>query len=366
MRDNLFPPGEFIRDELDARHWTQEDLAAILGRPLKTVNNIISAKKQITPKTAQELGAAFGTSAELWLNLEVAYRLTLEKQEQADVAHRARLYDFAPVKDMSRRQWITKCDTAAALDAELCTFFQISSVDQNPQLSVAARKSTGDKGLTSAQRAWIFRAKQLAAVLDVNEYSKTALDRHLTELHALTVSEQEIRKVPQVLAQMGIRFVVVEHLPHTKIDGAAFWLDGTPVIVLSLRYGRIDGFWHTLIHELSHIRHRDGLVIDNDLVGATRQVASDEREVRADNEASAFLIPPETLDSFVARVRPRFSKQRIIGFANLHQIHPGIVVGQLQHREAIKFSHSREMLVDIRSILTEAAPTDGWGVDPGL
>lgn len=71
----VFPPGEFLREELEARGWTQTDLAEILGWPLQAVNAIINGKKEITPETAIALGAAFGTSAELWLNLESAYRL---------------------------------------------------------------------------------------------------------------------------------------------------------------------------------------------------------------------------------------------------------------------------------------------------
>jgi len=367
INEDLFPPGEFIRDELDARNWTQEDLAIILGRPLKTVNQIISAKKQITPQTAQELAAAFGTSAELWVNLEGAYRLASERREQGSVSRRARLYELAPVKDMIRRRWISECHGVEALEGGVLAFFQISSLDEEPQLTAAARKAAGHATMTPAQRAWLFRAKRLACVLQVKRYSKSALEQHLAPLHALTVMEEEIRQVPQVLAQMGIRLVVVEPLPRTKIDGATFWLDSrSPVIVLSLRYDRIDGFWHTLIHELSHIRHQDGVALDDELVGASRQAGSDDKERRADREASEFLIPPEKLDSFIARVGPRFSKRRIIQFANLHQIHPGIVVGQLQHRGAIKYSHSREMLVGVRGIVTESTLTDGWGIHPGI
>jgi len=365
--DNLFSPGEFIRDEIGARGWTQEDLAVILGRPLKTVNHIISAKKQITPQTAQELAAAFGTSAALWMNLETAYRLGLEKQEQDSVARRANLYELAPVKDMIRRGWIAEADTVDELEAEVCRFFGIAAPDQEPRLAAAARRSSTHADLTPAQRAWLFRAKNLASVLQAKKYSKAALEKYLPQLHALTVSEQEIRKVPEVLTEMGIRFVVVEHLPRTKIDGAAFWLDrDAPVIVLSLRYGRIDGFWHTLIHELNHIRNRDGVTVDNDLVGSSRRSSDDEMERRADRAASEFLISASKLNSFIARVRPRFSKQRIVQFANLHQVHPGIVVGQLQYRDAIRYSHSREMLVDVRSIVTESTLTDGWGVDPSV
>jgi HTH-type transcriptional regulator/antitoxin HigA len=66
------------------------------------------------------------------------------------------------------------------------------------------------------------------------------------------------------------------------------------------------------------------------------------------------------MQAFIARHRPRFSKQAIYGFSELISIHPGIVVGQLQHRKAIGYSHSREMLVPVRDFVTEVAVTDGW------
>jgi addiction module HigA family antidote len=72
-----FPPGDFIREELEARGWTQADLAGILGRPLQTVNQIVNGRKRITEQTAVELASAFGTSPDLWLNLETSYRLSL-------------------------------------------------------------------------------------------------------------------------------------------------------------------------------------------------------------------------------------------------------------------------------------------------
>jgi HTH-type transcriptional regulator / antitoxin HigA len=75
MPAEVFPPGEFIRDELDARGWTQGDLAQIMGRPLRLVNELIAGKKQITPETARGLAKAFGDDdAMYWMNLDSAYR----------------------------------------------------------------------------------------------------------------------------------------------------------------------------------------------------------------------------------------------------------------------------------------------------
>ena len=71
MSDDLRParlvlPGRILKQELDARDWTQRDLAAILGRPEQAISEIVNGTKQITPETSLELSQAFGTSPEFW------------------------------------------------------------------------------------------------------------------------------------------------------------------------------------------------------------------------------------------------------------------------------------------------------------
>src|SRR5207249_11322864 len=85
----VFPPGAFIREELEARGWSQRDLAEVLGRPFQAVNAIVNGRKQITPRTARELEAAFGSSAAFWLNLEMAYQLHHEDRPDPAIARRA-------------------------------------------------------------------------------------------------------------------------------------------------------------------------------------------------------------------------------------------------------------------------------------
>ena len=70
-----FPPGEHLRDELTERGWTVAQLAEMMGRPSHVVSEILEAQIEITPDLAQVLSAALGTSTQLWLNLEAAYRL---------------------------------------------------------------------------------------------------------------------------------------------------------------------------------------------------------------------------------------------------------------------------------------------------
>lgn len=88
-RAGVLPPGEFIREELEARGWSQSGFAKILGRPLQAVNEIINGRKRITAETAKEIAAAFGTSPELWLNLENAYRLAQTAEPDPAIKKRA-------------------------------------------------------------------------------------------------------------------------------------------------------------------------------------------------------------------------------------------------------------------------------------
>jgi len=368
---HAFSPGEYIRDELEARGWTQLDLATIMGRPLRTVNEIISAKKSVTPETAVGLAKAFGTSAELWLNLEGSYRLAMVKDDDTEVAHKAKIFGLAPVNEMTKREWIKPHNTVDELEKSVLAFFEIATLDDKPKVSFAARKSTSYDNITPAQLAWFYRAKHIAAGMQVKKYSKDNLIGLVKTLRSLAGHVEELRHIPKLLADAGIRFLVIEHLTGSKIDGGAFWLGKNktePAIVLSIRYDRVDGLWHTLGHELGHIHNEDDFSLDIDLVNenADARTQKPESEIKADEFAEQLTIQRSELDDFIVRTKPLYAKKKIEGFAARIGVHPGIVVGQLQHRKEISYSHSREMLVKVRDIVTSTAQTDGWGHKVGL
>jgi HTH-type transcriptional regulator/antitoxin HigA len=114
-------PGRVLLRELDARGWSQRDLAAIMGRPYQAINQIARGVKRITPETARELAQAFGTSPELWMNLEVNYRLQLAKQEkkEREIARRSHLYSLAPVAELIRRGQIEGSDDVDELEKQV-------------------------------------------------------------------------------------------------------------------------------------------------------------------------------------------------------------------------------------------------------
>ena len=337
----------------------------ILGRPLPVVSKIINGKTSITPHTAKDLADAFGVEAERWLRLDSAYRLSRIEGRDDSIRKRAHLYEIAPVKEMEKRGWIGRIDSIQKLERELLHFFGVDTLDQQPVIPFVARSSAKENiEISASHNAWCFRAVQLAKNVNVSKFTRNTFESGCQELKDLAAYPEDIRRVPRTLAGMGIRFVVLEHLQKTKIDGAVLWIgQKSPVIVMSLRYDRIDYFWHTLAHELSHIRHYDAFNLDADLIDAIHSTDREYSDIeeRADREATELLIPKQSMDSFILRVKPFYSKKRIIQFAHRIGIHPGIIAGQLQHRGEIKYTANKEMLAKIRDILTQEALTDGWG-----
>lgn len=368
----VFPPGEFIREEIEARGWSQNDLADIIGRHPNVVSELILGKRSITPDTAKALAVAFGTTAQFWMNLQTSYELGREDNNDTGIARRAKLYELAPIKDMIKRHWIERSENVDVLERQVLKFFEVSSIDQTPAFSCAARKSTSYIQMSSAERAWLVRARQLARAIHAARFSKSSFEKALQKLKTLMANAEDVRHVPKLLAEHGIRFLIVEHLPRTKIDGVTFWLDPeSPVIVLSIRYDRIDSFWYTLSHELAHVRSRDGLgsrqcVLDTELVGDESYAPGDqddrtEEERQADLFAEDFLVTREELNNFIRRTRPLYSKAKIRGFAHRLNVHPGIVVGQLQYRREVTWAYYRMMLEKVRHNIVRSALTDGWG-----
>ena len=82
--DLPIPPGETLAEEIEARDMTQKELATQMNRPPQVINEIIRAKKAITPETALDLERVLGVSAQFWLNLEARYQLTLARNKQRE------------------------------------------------------------------------------------------------------------------------------------------------------------------------------------------------------------------------------------------------------------------------------------------
>lgn len=358
----VFPPGEFLKEELEARGWTQTEFAEIIDKDTRLVSEVISGKRTVTPETAIALGEALGTGPEIWLNLESQYQLSKVRGVEDSIARKARLHSLYPIREMVKRGWLEATRNVDVLQQQLFGFFKISDVEEQPRFLHSAKK-TSYEDITSHQLAWLFHARRIAETQLVKPFSEDAVRNALSTLHSFMTAPEEARHAAPLLASVGVRVVFVETLPGSKIDGACFWLDAKkPVIAMSLRHDRIDNFWFVLRHELEHVLQGHGkseVCLDQEIdSGRPDELPKEERI--ANVEAANFCVPKAQLDDFVARVTPFFSDQKVCLFANRMQVHPGIVVGQLQRR-INRYDLLKKHQVKIRSVVTASGATDGWG-----
>lgn len=79
-------PGEILqKDFLEPLGLTQVALAAHLGIPVQRINELVRGKRGVTAETAWLLAGAFGTTPELWMNLQVGHDLTRAQPKRSAV-----------------------------------------------------------------------------------------------------------------------------------------------------------------------------------------------------------------------------------------------------------------------------------------
>jgi HTH-type transcriptional regulator / antitoxin HigA len=132
-------PGKFIREELDARGWSQRDLAYVLGTSEQAVNLIVAGKRGISPEMAKALGDAFEVSADYFANLQQAYDMSNARAPDPGISRRATLQSVYPVREMIRRGWLADTDISS-LEAQITRFFCKDNLSDVPYLAHAKGK----------------------------------------------------------------------------------------------------------------------------------------------------------------------------------------------------------------------------------
>lgn len=364
-------PGDYIDALLRERQWDQATLAMFLGVDRTGVSRLVSNKKRIDAETALALSDALGVPAERFLDVQQRYdleiaRMTVRPDERK--SDRAALYRSLPITEMIHRGWIRAHDARDVdhVEIELKRLFAIADLSEISAVSFAAKKGDAAEEATPTQLAWIHRVKEVAQNLVVPSFTNQKATAVLPKLRRLLLSAEEVQAVPRIMAEAGIRFVIVESLKSAKIDGVTTWFaPDEPVIGMSLRYDRLDNFWFVLRHELEHVMRGDGqdsyvldAELEGDRAGTSHSVSEQER---AANEAAAnFCVSKDSLQQFISRKAPIFAERDLLGFARTLRVHPGLVAGQIQ-RATQRYELFRKHLVKIRSIVSPNALVDGWG-----
>jgi HTH-type transcriptional regulator / antitoxin HigA len=342
QRDWAVSPGEILQEALEERGMSQSELARRMGRPIKTINEIVNGKAAITPDTAIQLERTLGITATFWNNLEASYREYLARQRaHEELEANAAWVDAFPVKELAEYNLINRGPSKAETLRSLLEFFRVSSPNawETHWLAPTAnfRASPAFEASPHAVAAWLQWGERAAIEIETQPFDAARLQEVLSDIRGLTRREpfaQTVADVQRLLASAGVALVITPEIGKTRLSGAARWLSlDKAVIQLSLRHKSDDHFWFTLFHEGRHLLTGPRM----DFIDADSDDQIDEAEQDADQFARDTLISPDDYAAFVSK--GSFTEQSVRGFAKMVGIAPGIVVGRLQREKLLLPSH---------------------------
>ncbi len=337
-----FGPGYFIREQMEIRGWVQEELADILGISAKHMNSILLDKQPITIENARKLAIAFNTSAQYWLNLDNDYRLWIEQENQVPISvveDKASIYSRMPIRDMIKKGWLSSTKDMKELVKEVKNFWGIQDLEfsfiDEEWLPLCKKSQVYNQFSVSYAATWYQMAKIFSQSFITPPYRKQALEQLYSDMANFTTKDNGIEQFINELNICGVKFFVLPHLEKTYLDGAAFLLEGTPVIVYTARYKRIDNFWFTMAHEIAHIlkhlKEKTPFVLDN-----FREEIKDKLEDEANKIATRHLKHNEILAYLESSIN-YLTVSKVKECSKVLNVHPSIIIGALAFNKKLSY-----------------------------
>ncbi|MGY6521371.1 MAG: HigA family addiction module antitoxin [Mongoliitalea sp.] len=341
-KEMISPPGDTLLETIEYKGISQTDLAKRMGRPIKTINEIIQGKAQITPETAIQLERALDIPASFWLERERNYRLELAEIEDAEqlIQQKDWLKNF-PMKEMMALGWLLpKSKEVVDLMDALLKFFGIGSKDAFYEATCYAyiensafRLTNQEKKNPYALAAWLKQGEKQAEQMEVKIFDKKLFKANLEKIKDIMVAHPEdfFAQLQQLCAEAGVKLVYTPKLPNSKVHGSTRWLNDTPLIQLSNQFKRNDIFWFTFFHEAGHILKHGKKELFVEGINYSEEGRVKEKE--ADDFAIEMTFSEkEELEFLGIKGTSGWSIDQVISFAKKINTHPAIIVGRLEHK----------------------------------
>lgn len=290
-REIISCPGDTLAEHLEYTGMTQAELAERMGRPKKTINEIIRGKAQITPETALQLERVAGIPADFWIELERRYRLRLAEIDESEILLQAG--DWAkrfPCRAMKNLGWISFENGSVNAGKALLAWFNVASPAAYEKFyhgqvyATAYRMSEKNSKDPYAVAAWLRQGERQGDLMEVPDFDKRAFEETLPHLRRLMLSGADnfFLDLQALCQKAGVKVVHTPCLPKAPLHGSTRWVKGRPLIQLSNRFNRPDIFWFTFFHEAGHILKHN----KKDVFVEGLDYSSDGKEKEA--EANAF------------------------------------------------------------------------------
>lgn len=350
-------PGEYLEEWIDDQDLSQQRVAELLGSSRKQVNEIINGRAPITSDTAMRLERVVGIPAGSWLRYEAAYRADLARiSDQENLSAHVDKID-ANAAAYLRTIGATKATLRAPgeLVSDFLAFHRCGTWEAYLHLHEAA--STGDYALAALKESgatveltllttWL-RAAEIAEPFERGRsyaYEEAELRSTMPELRARAAMPDRmmLRDIGNILAGVGVVFMVVDPPKKLPLLGMTRWIDKqVPVIQQTGRWGK-DGFviW-TLFHELGHVL--------NDPRGEMHLEYTTEkkRNGAAEKAANKFAMDVLFGEGGTAQFSGLTSDREIAQKAQEIGIAPGVAVHQMHRRRMLDYRFGNALCIDL-------------------
>jgi HTH-type transcriptional regulator / antitoxin HigA len=318
-------PVDAIEFRMEQAGLTRKDLERYIGSASK-VSEVLNRKRPLSLNMMRALHEGLGIPAEVLLQQPGKDDLPPARYDPQDF----------PFAELVRRgyfsHWQGPLHRARAHGEELLEKLFAPFAGGMPE-QVYCRRSASDVN-TLALAAWQARAVALAEAQEAADYDPGALnERFFDRLVRLSYYDEGPRLVFDLLTKQGVHLVLLGHLPHTYLDGACFLTPaGRPAVGLTLRHDRLDNFWFTLVHELSHVklhlRSEDEAFFDDTEHGVCPE--DDPAEQAADAFTRNALIPDDVWDEEGPELREYPDERDVKALASSLEISEAIIAGRIR------------------------------------
>ena len=334
-------PGEHLDEYLELNGWSQAEFARRAGLTPKLVSDILNGKNPVTPDTAMKLERVLGLKAEIWLSLQSSWDLFQAREKERAPAPETKswLSNF-PIKELKARKLLPEASDEGELLNALLKLFGIGTPaayqSKLSSLAVQHRQSKAHISLPDHVFTWLMLGELEARKRDMPMFDLASFTEVVREIRGLTREVPEVfePRMKMLCRQAGVALVLVKPLGEIRLFGSARWIDGNQraIIQMSLRMKTNDHFWWTFFHECGHIALHRGMTFADDPVAS-----DDDHEKESDDWAHRLLYGHNRLPDILAR-QPR-SESAVRKLADELDLHPGILVGMLQHHDVLPYKN---------------------------
>ena len=332
--DLIIHPGETIKEILEDRNMTQDELAIRTGYSSKHISEIISGKKNISSKFANSLEYVFNIPTEFWINLQGIYDkevIELEKINQIEDKEFEVLLELKDIiKYCQNVGIIEKTNNDALTVLSMRKFLNVNNLTTIPNLplqQVAFRGSKKQKVNINVLYAWKKICEYLTdKIIIINEFNVIKLENKYSDIKKTMFLEPNlmVTELKKIFADCGIAFEVVRNFVGAPVQGYIQKKEDKVILCMTIRQSFSDIFWFTLFHEIGHLLDDDfnNLYIDYSFIDS-------KEERQADLFAKNILINDDDYDKFLKNNKLNYSN--IKSFANTQGVIPSIVIGRIQN-----------------------------------